>query len=71
MVRNVGKLGIDNSISSNSLEFHERLKKSVLRLKIKISALRGRGIRWGARFFTKKKLGVHFFLKGMFFLDGV
>lgn len=54
MVRNVGKLGIDNSIFSNSLEFHERLKKFVLRLKIKISALRGRGIRWGARFLPRK-----------------
>ena len=53
MVRNVGKLGNDNLISSKSMNFHERLKKKFYFEDQNQCIDGGRGNRWGAKSIKK------------------
>ena len=71
MVRNVGKLGNDNLISSKSTNFHERLKKKMFYFEDQNQCIDGgRGNRWGAK--SIKKIIESSILSLMFsFLDRV
>ena len=53
MVRNVGKLGNDNLISSKFMNFHERLKKKFYFEDQNQCIDGGRGNRWGAKSIKK------------------